>query len=489
MPAAIPGGGTMTFTWTFTASDPGDLAWTTTVTAQDGNSGAPLAVGPVSSATAAATAGAVLEAAVSVAPAPVSVGQWFQVFLTVTNVGTAAATGVLPGLSDGSTAPLVLVGGPVPPGPLSLAPGESITFAWTYSPGGAGDLAFGASVTGTGASGTLFAATAFSAPGGVETPAALSAALSLSATSGQVGDTLEVVLTVTNAGSAAATVPAPPDLFLAGPATATVLGAPAGFPAAVPGGGSVSWTWTVRLTGPGSLRFSASVAGSDANAGWPVAAAASAPLPVAVNVGPRLEVVSLTAGPGSVQPGDLVTVVLTVNNTGDRAATGVAPTVPFASGGGAVELLSGPSPASATSLDPGGTVSFTWTYRATAPGPVSFSAGATAADAPASPLGVSAPLGVEGTPWRVSDVLVDPNPFRPGADGFVTFRRLPSFARVRVFTVAGESVRVAEADGLGEARWDGRNDDGTRVKPAVYFFAVETADGRHRARGKIQIER
>ena len=50
---------------------------------------------------------------------------------------------------------------------------------------------------------------------------------------------------------------------------------------------------------------------------------------------------------------------------------------------------------------------------------------------------------------------------------------LPSGARLRVYTLAGEKVRDLSADTVGHATWDGTNQSGQKVASGVYIIYVQ----------------
>lgn len=87
---------------------------------------------------------------------------------------------------------------------------------------------------------------------------------------------------------------------------------------------------------------------------------------------------SLTAEPGIVQAGDVVTVRMLVSNTGD---TGVyngfpVPTTPTTTGGVSVMLISGPNPTLIATLYALSSMEFTWTYQMITAGTAVFSCSA-----------------------------------------------------------------------------------------------------------------
>jgi hypothetical protein len=63
------------------------------------------------------------------------------------------------------------------------------------------------------------------------------------------------------------------------------------------------------------------------------------------------------------------------------------------------------------------------------------------------------------------------------------FVNLPTKAIIRIYSVSGVLLRVIEhndATGGGEATWDLRNRNNQYVASGVYFFHVETPDGKEK---------
>jgi hypothetical protein len=69
-----------------------------------------------------------------------------------------------------------------------------------------------------------------------------------------------------------------------------------------------------------------------------------------------------------------------------------------------------------------------------------------------------------------------PNPYHAATDGFVTIDQVPPASRVRIFTLTGERVLDAAADGTGSLTWTGGNTAGRPVASGLYLISVE-ADG------------
>ena len=492
-PLGLAAGAAATFVWTFSTNGAGSVAFGLTATGTDSGSGAPLFTAAALSFPGAVTAPAALAARAAVIPPQVSVGQAFLLTVTVTNTGSTSATGVVPaGPSASGPGGATVAGGPLPAGPVTIAGGAAITFTWTMTASSAGTLALTATAAGADASSGLPVTGGPAAASVlVQTPAALSAGLSASATTVRFGEPLVLTLTISNSGSAAATGVPLPDARAWGTAGGMVTGWPfGGFPATVTGGGTLSFTWTVTMAFPATVGWCLTVTGVDANTWGPLSVVAATSVPITVFGNPDAYVAAVTASPASVNIGDTITVVVTVVNPGLFVATLVNAYVAVG-GPGQAELIASLSP-SADITGAGGSATFTFTYRATAPGSVTFTGGATyiGASGPIATMPSSAVTILAGVTAgeNPKDVVVGPHPFTPARGGTMTFSRIPAGSTVRVFTIAGEPVATVRSDGLGTAAWNGRNDAGSVVLPAVYLFVVESPDGR-RHTGKLQVDR
>lgn len=85
-----------------------------------------------------------------------------------------------------------------------------------------------------------------------------------------------------------------------------------------------------------------------------------------------------------------------------------------------------------------------------------------------------------------SDVVVYPNPVRPGYSGYVGIKGLVEDALVRITTVDGAFVTEIVAEG-GQAVWDCTSLDGQKVLPGIYLVFVSTLEGKERYATKILI--
>jgi ligand-binding sensor domain-containing protein len=90
---------------------------------------------------------------------------------------------------------------------------------------------------------------------------------------------------------------------------------------------------------------------------------------------------------------------------------------------------------------------------------------------------------------EADDLLVYPNPFRPGAgDGTVTFEGLVEETDIRVVTPGGIVVASFRARG-GRVRWDGRGPDGRLVPTGMYLVVAVGEHGEDTAYGRLAVIR
>ena len=91
------------------------------------------------------------------------------------------------------------------------------------------------------------------------------------------------------------------------------------------------------------------------------------------------------------------------------------------------------------------------------------------------------------------EVIVFPNPFRPGRDADLRFSGVPRYARVQLYRPGGDLVWQAleEAEGNlnNEVRWTGVNAGGFAVGSGVYYYDVRSREGELVARGRVAVVR
>ena len=443
-PLTVAGGASVSLVWTWSTEGSGAVGFTVTVEGVEVNSGVAVSTGPLAAGTAAGLS-AVLTAA-SGAPSLAAVGTWMTVSLTVTNTGLLPATGVMPVVSVGPGGGAVVPKtGPSPPGPVAIPPGGAQTFSWTFSASGAGSVTFTMTAAGLVACGPARAsATAVVQLGN---PAALVGKVVSAAVSPVcVGASIEIVVSVTNTGDAAVLgVAGTTTLFIDGGGTASLAAAPPPVASLAPAG-SAHFTWRYLTTGPGTIRFTATVAGTDAVWGWPVR---TAPLTTPATV-VNLPAVLATAAaiPPSGIIGQWITVALTVTNTGGRDATGVTAAAYAGPGAG---WIAGPSPPGPLVLPPAGSQTFNWTFSVSGAGALafSFSVSGTTCGGGLAVAGTAAGVVTGLRPARLSVDGLTLAPAGAQVGAAVTATLVLRNSGDATVTVASLSRTVAGAGGLG----------------------------------------
>jgi len=224
-----------------------------------------------------ATAAAIDVSDASADPASATLGGAITVSATVENSGTADALSVKPSIA---AAPSALSAPPAGPAPQDIPAGDSRTFDWTYSARAAGGGTFSIEAEGTAADTkeTIKADAVATNAVVVNTPSFLTSIATATPEGASVGQSITVVLTVTNHASAGASVT--PSIDASGPAT--LMKSPS--PATVPGGGQQAFVWTYRASAAGNVTFATSASGIDPGTGKP--SISSAP-EVTVAIGSR----------------------------------------------------------------------------------------------------------------------------------------------------------------------------------------------------------
>jgi len=82
---------------------------------------------------------------------------------------------------------------------------------------------------------------------------------------------------------------------------------------------------------------------------------------------------------------------------------------------------------------------------------------------------VSVPLATSADTARIY-----PNPFHAATDGYITIDQIPPASRVRVFTLRGERILDATANGAGIVTWTADNSAGRPVASGLYLVEVES---------------
>ncbi len=412
--ASLAPGASATFTWKVVLTAVGHLDLTVSVVGNDAFSGQKVPSPPTSAAvTSELPAG--LVATISASRQTVNTGQPVTMTFTVTNGGEAAARvdEVTQQVAGGSAS----CGAVTPSLPVTVPSGESRSFAWSCTAAAAASLSLSGTATGVDVNSSLPISASPAVPAAVEVqaPAALAATLALAPprTTASVGQSLTVRLTVRDTGGASADLTSVALATTSGAAACTALG-PA-TPQVLEGGASLDFDWTCIPATPGSLNLRGTVSGSDVNTGAPLSATAALPAPITVQLPPGLAA-TVSATPGTVDVGQVVTVAFTVTNGGGAQANGVAVT-PSAAGTAAAGC--GPATPTTASIAPGGSRLFSWTCTPSAAGALALSGTASGTDAnselpvtatPAVPAAVTvqipaaltAALAVDGSPTTAS---------------------------------------------------------------------------------------
>ncbi|MEK7477648.1 MAG: hypothetical protein AAB152_18670 [Candidatus Coatesbacteria bacterium] len=377
-PVALAGGGAVTFTWTYTATVAGNLLFTVTVTGTDAVSAGALSI--VRSAAMVVQSAASLAGTLACSPNPAAAGATVQAVLTVTNSGAAAVQGATPAIQvNAGSGLLTLLSGPSPAGPLTIPGGAAQSFTWTYSMTGAGVVSLTATVAGLDVNAGTPVVVAGSSVVTVAVPASLVSVMAVSPSPGYVGYWLTVDLTVTNTGGASAGGITPSLTVATGASLVAAVNGPvpAG-PVTLPGGSSVTFRWTYSVSGAGAVSFSASATGTDGT--FFTAAISGAAGGVTLQTAGTLAAGLAVTPPVASLWQQLVTVELTVTNTGGATVNTVAPALQVNRGAGVLTLLSGPVPAGPVSIASGLSQTFVWTYTASGAGWLSFTGTGTGVD-------------------------------------------------------------------------------------------------------------
>src|SRR5205085_3137391 len=277
--ATIAGGGAQDFIWSYSGTSAATLTFSGSASGVDANSGQGLNAATGSPTTVTVQTPALLSVSASV-PGVVNVGQGFDISVVISNSGDSAATGVSPSVWAVSSAGKATASGLAVP-PEATIPGHSNQlFKVPYAASAAGAVTF--SIGGDGVDATdesSVAAAEVSATTNVQTPAELTATLSIPA-SVPLGDTFTVSLNVTNSGDAPLNALAPngPSPTASNSAAVMLVSgpSPAG-PVLLGGHAGQVFVWTFAGVGEGTLQLSADAGGSDANdGGWRSAFATSA---------------------------------------------------------------------------------------------------------------------------------------------------------------------------------------------------------------------
>ena len=371
VPAVLPGGTVMRFTYTVTGSNAGNIWFSTTITASDANAGWLLKAGPKTTGNVNIKKGGLLSMRLD-ATKPLCVGQPVTVVLSITNTGDLLLRDVDSAL--GITQGMGLVS-PVSSPPTTyinvLGSGNSKFFTWTYSAVNSGKVEFTAtSAATTTCNNALISASNF-ASAFIENASILRAGLAMRPMLVCPGQPFLLTVTVTNTGAHTVTgvipegnpiaVPAGGANYQSGPSPPGPVSLGPGQPV------TFSYTYTGGVLGP--VAFSVTVNGSDAVCNMPITTG-----PVmsgTMMVGEPGYLISSASAPVLVSEGQSFTVAFTLTHAGDLAVTGITATI-WMTGPGEAGLSSVPVPVYISSLSGGASTTFIWTGVAKQSGLVVF---------------------------------------------------------------------------------------------------------------------
>jgi len=370
-PAAldIPGGGTATFSWTWTASGTGSLTASVGLSAVDGTTGQALTVPARTSSAIQVLAPSSLVVTGLTAPATVLRGQAFNVTLTVRNNGGVAANNVLPNPNPASFTATGSAGATsvTTPAAQNIASGATATFTFGFreSGTGTGSLQFSSGARGTDAS-TSAVVTANATQSNlvvVQAPAQLVVeAVTLPSVISR-GQNFSAQVVIRNSGGSSATNVRPSISWTpTGSAAATVVTSPTAV--SLSGGARTTFTYALRESGAdaGTLKLNASASGTEATLGTALTSPAVSSSVLTVETAATL-VVSTFVLPATLKSGSSFSVGLTVSNTGQADALDVlpSPSPPTLTATGAARANTA-SQTSPLTVPGGGSQTFTWFY-------------------------------------------------------------------------------------------------------------------------------
>jgi uncharacterized repeat protein (TIGR01451 family) len=236
-----------------------------------------------------------------------------------------------------------------------------------------------------------------------------------------VGQPITVTAVVTNEGSTAAedvtaaVVVNGPGSLVSGPVPPSV--------ATLAPGSATAFTWVYTGTAAGTVNWTGSASGTDANTGIVVFSLPHTSNDVTV-LRPAQLVASLVGVPPTVNVGQAITVTMRVTNTGQTAASDVAPSPLAMSGTGGAVVASGPQPPSVPLLPGGAATGFVWTYTASAVGTVNWNGTVSGTDAsggwPVTAVASPASVEVQAPASLACSIAALPTPVDTGATVTVT---------------------------------------------------------------------
>jgi len=376
-PMTLSAGSSTTFMWTYSISGAGTVDFTVTALGVDSGSGWNYIAGYPGRMN--FLTGGKVAAAIAFIPGTVKPGAPFKLRLTVTNTGGEDATGVVPALQMNTGASLVaMVTGPLPPGPVTLAPGTATVFEWTFSSTLTGTVEFTCTASGVDAGLGEPTVSAVTKTFAVVESAKLVASMTMTPPSGCVGQLITVALTITNTGGVAVVsgdsgigigMYSAPLSYVSGPTVS--------YPITFPPGSAVTIMWTYQVAGTGQAHLYGSGWGYEQGfGGW----LASNAVFVDGLFGNSAQLAATLIAPAHVSDGQWFNVLLSTRNTGDAPAVNLSASQTVTGGASMVSAESGPVPPGPVSISGQGSQVFSWTYSANGVGMVEFSTTASGMD-------------------------------------------------------------------------------------------------------------
>lgn len=355
-------------------ADPGATVVAEPLPAATASSTAPVtAVGPAVSGTALAVP--VLTGGWTLPPPGGCSGLPFPVTLTVSNTGTAPASGLTCRLRvEGSAGATVLE---APPVPEVIPAGGVVALRWLLTAASGGTVAIRARVRAHDGSGTVVADSGrIAAPEfPLVAPGAVAAAVATRAEA-SVGQWIAIAVTVSNTGGVPIDHVA---AFLSGPeGSGRFRTSPPPVPnLSLEPGSSLRLLWTWSVSAPGPLPFSASVYADTCGGVLAVSASASV---TPLCVPPALLTGAIAVSASRLVSGQKIEVALTLSNTGGAGAANVMVPLPTPATSRA-KLVSGPMRVQLPLLAPGSSTRLVWQWTMEGKGPTWFTGRVTAHDA------------------------------------------------------------------------------------------------------------
>jgi uncharacterized repeat protein (TIGR01451 family) len=194
-----------------------------------------------------------------------------------------------------------------------------------------------------------------------------------------VGQTITIIMNVTNSGGSTAKGVVPSSLIKLGTGSFFNLSGPDPSSMDIAPGASGEFTWLYQATAAGVLGVNDNVTGYAQYSNVTITSAAVTSNLITIET-PANIICGLYANPASADLGQSVTVTMVVTNTGQAAAVNVVPGSLTEMGTGGAIYISGPMPGFQT-IPGGNSAVFTWGYSVAGTGIITFQGGSSGTDA------------------------------------------------------------------------------------------------------------